>query len=82
MIALQFRQNKELKTELFNTSPKILVEASPYDVIWGIGVEEGDPDSFDENTWRGLNLLGYILTEVRDDLMCEEGLISKEEKQV
>jgi ribA/ribD-fused uncharacterized protein len=41
------------------------VEASPYDRIWGIGLAEGDPDASVKKKWRGLNLLGKALCEVR-----------------
>jgi len=73
----QFSQDEGLKEKLFSTYPKLLVEASPYDAIWGIGHDETDLDAFNKETWRGLNLLGYILTEVRDELMCKEKLIQE-----
>jgi len=45
-----------------------LVEASPYDVIWGIGLKSTDPDAQSRATWKGLNWLGEVLTKVRDTL--------------
>lgn len=45
----------------------LLVEASPYDKIWGIGLGLDSPDLQDETKWRGTNWLGQILTEVRDN---------------
>lgn len=48
---------------------KSFVEASPYDKIWGIGLEELDPDADDESKWRGQNLLGQCLNELRDGLL-------------
>lgn len=72
---LKFKQNKEHKEALFKTYPKLLVEANPYDSIWGVGLDENNPLIDDENNWKGENLLGKILTEVRDSLMKEEGLI-------
>lgn len=50
------------------TYPKTLVEASPYDRIWGIGLSENDPKAWNKLTWRGKNLLGEILTTVRERL--------------
>lgn len=47
------------------------MEASPRDNIWGIGLTEDDPRARDSNQWLGKNLLGYILTEVRDELVRE-----------
>ena len=46
---------------------KTFVEASPYDKIWGIGMEESDPEVTDETKWKGLNLLGKTLTTLRDE---------------
>ena len=48
------------------------VEASPYDRIWGIGLAEGDPDALVKKKWRGLNLLGKALCEVRSYIKWSE----------
>lgn len=79
---LQFSQNEDLKKELLKTYPKILVEASPYDTIWGIGLAAGDPRALCESKWRGLNLLGYILTIVRDNLMEQENMPNEDASMV
>lgn len=50
------------------TYSKTLVEASPYDRIWGIGLSENDPKAWNKLTWREKNLLGEILTTVRERL--------------
>ncbi|XP_071149767.1 enolase-phosphatase E1-like [Mytilus edulis] len=68
----KFSQDENLKRILLDTYPKTLVEASPYDVIWGIGLEEDDPMAWDCKTWRGQNLLGKALTKVRDELKEEK----------
>uniref|UniRef100_K1RCF7 non-specific serine/threonine protein kinase n=1 Tax=Magallana gigas TaxID=29159 RepID=K1RCF7_MAGGI len=65
----KFSQNEELKNHLFSTFPKILVEASPMDRIWGIGLSKDDKRALKKETWRGQNLLGYILTRLRDKWM-------------
>lgn len=67
----QFSQNDDLKTILFSTYPKTLVEASPFDKIWGIGLRKDDPGAWNKSTWLGKNLLGEILTRVRDKLREE-----------
>lgn len=42
-----------------------MVEASPIDRIWGIGLAHDDPRAADRTRWRGLDLLGFVLVEVR-----------------
>jgi len=64
----KFSQNEELKTFLLNTGNKVLVEASPYDRIWGIGMSSNHQDINNPAMWKGLNLLGYALMEARDQL--------------
>ena len=78
----QFSQNNRLKEKLTGTYPKILVEASPVDTIWGIGCANDDPAAWDQSTWRGKNYLGFVLTEVRDELLCDAKFITPEEKKV
>jgi len=65
---LKFSQNEKLKDFLLSTHDEILVEASPYDRIWGIGMLETDPKSQNPSLWNGENLLGFALMEVRDEL--------------
>eukprot|EP00123_Amoebidium_parasiticum_P019607 comp27685_c0_seq1/m.47175 comp27685_c0_seq1/g.47175 ORF comp27685_c0_seq1/g.47175 comp27685_c0_seq1/m.47175 type:complete len:179 (-) comp27685_c0_seq1:301-837(-) len=64
----KFGQNPHLRAALIATSPRLLVEASPYDRIWGIGLSESDARRVGKAGWKGQNLLGYILTRVREDL--------------
>jgi hypothetical protein len=67
----KFTQNEEMKQELLATGDKTLVEASPYDKIWGIGMAEDHPDVLDESKWKGTNLLGKALMIVRDKIRAE-----------
>lgn len=76
-IALQgnmakFQQNTELKTFLLTTGNKILVEASPMDSIWGIGLAQDHPDAENPAAWPGLNLLGFVLMKVRAAIVLAE----------
>jgi ribA/ribD-fused uncharacterized protein len=64
----KFSQNVELGDELLSTGNKILVEASPYDTIWGIGMGEKEPGINDPANWKGLNLLGWSIMLVRKEL--------------
>lgn len=63
---LKFSQNPELKRELLETGSRIMVECSPEDKIWGIGLDEVNENIYDESKWQGTNLLGKALMEVRD----------------
>lgn len=58
----------QLKQFIIDTGDRILVEASPYDKIWGIGLAVDDPKALDKNNWRGTNWLGEVLMKVRNDL--------------
>jgi ribA/ribD-fused uncharacterized protein len=64
----KFNQNAALKTFLINTNDRVLVEASPVDPIWGIGMASDHKDVLNPEKWKGLNLLGFALMEVRDEL--------------
>lgn len=64
----KFAQDEELKNYLLGTGENILVEASPYDKVWGIGLDAGDGNANKPERWCGLNLLGFALMEVRDRL--------------
>lgn len=61
----KFLQNPDLKEKLLATDDLVLVEASPHDTIWGIGMDENHPDATNPKKWLGLNLLGLVLMEVR-----------------
>ncbi len=63
---LKFTQHEELKTYLLSTNNRVLVEASPVDKIWGIGLSEDDENAEFPENWPGLNLLGFCLMEVRE----------------
>lgn len=65
---LKFSQHENLKGFLLSTKQRILVEASPYDHIWGIGMTAEDPRANKPAAWCGTNYLGFALMEVRDRL--------------
>jgi ribA/ribD-fused uncharacterized protein len=71
----KFTQNPEMKEQLFATYPKTLVEASPYDRIWGIGMSDFEARTTPPDKWRGTNWLGLELTSLRNDLMEAEEVI-------
>ncbi|TGE26679.1 NADAR family protein [Hymenobacter metallicola] len=64
----KFSQHPPLREFLLATGKHVLVEASPVDAIWGIGLAQDHPDAASPLTWRGLNLLGFALMAVRDEL--------------
>jgi ribA/ribD-fused uncharacterized protein len=65
---LKFRQNPPLAKWLDETGDVVLVEASPQDRIWGIGMSATDPGAKNPAAWKGQNLLGFALGEARDRL--------------
>lgn len=65
---LKFSQYPKMKEFLINTGNNIIVEASPLDRIWGIGMGADHEHTENPTLWRGQNLLGYALMEVRDQL--------------
>ena len=65
----KFTQHENLKKELLSTGNKIIVEASPFDKIWGIGLGEKDEKCNDPVEWKGQNLLGWAITLVRQELI-------------
>lgn len=63
----KFSQHRDLFRLLIDTRGTTLVEASPIDTIWGIGLVAADPRALDRTQWRGLNWLGEVETNVRND---------------
>ncbi len=66
----KFNSNPDLKNMLLDTSPNTLVEAAPNDKIWGIGLAEEDERAKKREKWLGYNLLGEILTNLREDVIA------------
>jgi len=64
----KFSQHPALRDYLLTTGDRVLVEASPVDAIWGIGLAANHPDATQPARWPGENLLGFALMEVRDQL--------------
>lgn len=71
----KFSQNLDLKKILLDTGNSILVEASPYDRIWGIGISVEDAKK--GKKWNGQNLLGNALMKVRKVIIDEYSLVEK-----
>lgn len=67
----KFRQNEKLQDILIRDRDKILVEASPYDCVWGIGMRAGAPGVLWPENWKGENLLGFAIMEARDIILKE-----------
>lgn len=71
---LKFTSHSDLKEFLLSTKDLEIVEASPYDKIWGIGMAASNPKAHDRKSWSGQNLLGEILGEVRTSIRQEGAL--------
>jgi ribA/ribD-fused uncharacterized protein len=60
-----------MKQSLMDTKDKIIVEASPYDKIWGIGLGVDNPDALDISKWQGSNWLGIAIMQVRGRILSD-----------
>lgn len=67
----KFSQNSELKKQILETGDNTIVECSPRDRKWGIGMGKNNPDAQNPDKWRGRNLLGETLMRVRAQLREE-----------
>jgi len=64
----KFTAHPELRAFLLGTGDRVLVEASPVDRVWGIGLTANDEAARDPERWRGPNLLGFALMQARHRL--------------
>jgi len=72
---LKFSQDLTLKNILMSTGDRILVEASPYDKVWGIQMDQESPDIENADNWKGLNLLGVCLMSVRSHFKLIDNIL-------
>ncbi|PAV74236.1 hypothetical protein WR25_03911 [Diploscapter pachys] len=79
-LTAKFSQNWKLREWLFLTKGTELVECSPMDQIWGIGLSIDDPGATNKKRWRGKNKLGRLLDKVREDLWESESFKEDREK--
>lgn len=64
----KFASSDDLRTYIVSTTNRVLVEASPRDTIWGVGMDRNDPNIERPSAWKGLNLLGFALMAARSRL--------------
>lgn len=64
----KFGAHDDLRAYLLSTAPRVLVEASPRDRVWGIGLGPRNPAAHTPGAWRGRNLLGFALMDARERL--------------
>ncbi|MEV5762062.1 NADAR family protein [Streptomyces tendae] len=64
----KFASDPALRAFLLGTGGRVLVEASPVDRVWGIGLAADDEAAQDPERWRGPNLLGFALMAARERL--------------
>ena len=76
----KFRQNPELRKRLERPGEEVIAECAVKDKIWGIGLSMKDEDRFCVERWKGQNLLGKILMDVRKDI--KQGNYEKKIRQV
>ena len=68
----KFTTHRDLLQQLLDTEGTTLVEASPLDTVWGIGMAADNPAATDRASWQGTNWLGEVLTRLRDMLLAEQ----------
>lgn len=68
----KFGAHPALRAYLLSTAPRVLVEASPHDAVWGVGMRASEA-ARDPARWRGENLLGFALMAARDALGAHPG---------
>jgi len=78
----KFTQNPEMLEELKFTGDKTIVEASPQDVIWGIGLKYDDPRAKDRSQWKGTNWLGEAIQRVREDIRSGKIAVESYQKKM
>ena len=64
----KFAAHPDMREFLLRTGSRVLVEASPRDRVWGIGMGARNENAENPAAWRGLNLLGFALMEARERL--------------
>jgi len=64
----KFTQNEKMRDYLLSTQDHVLAEASPRDKVWGIGLRKDHEKALNPGAWKGQNLLGFALMEVRDEI--------------
>lgn len=67
----KFQQNQDLMQKLIATGEAVLAECAVRDKVWGIGLGMNDENRFHMDKWRGQNLLGYTLMEVRKNIKSD-----------
>lgn len=68
-IYAKFTQHEQLKQLILSTDSRWIVEASPYDTVWGIGMDYLDPNIETPSAWKGTNFLGQISMRVRQNIV-------------
>lgn len=64
----KFTAHPDLRRYLLGTGDQVLVEASPVDAVWGIGLAAARPEARHPRRWPGTNLLGFALMRVREEI--------------
>ena len=70
----KFSSDPVLTKILLETDDKEIVEASPYDIIWGVGLAEDDPRILFKKSWKGKNYLGICLMNAREHLKEQQNV--------
>lgn len=74
---LKYSQHMDLRDRLLQTDNKILAEASPYDLVWGVGFRADDDQILNPDNWTGQNLLGKVLMSIRSAIKETQTILKK-----
>lgn len=74
---IKYDTHANLRKALFQTAPLTLVEASPTDMYWGVGLRGDDPKIHNRDEWPGENKFGFLLTKLRDQMLAHENYKSE-----
>ncbi len=77
----KFSQNPELKKALLDTKNKYIMEASPYDKVWGVGMGAKNKNIYDTDKWKGQNLLGKAIVSTRAYIQKMEKIVEPSVKK-
>lgn len=63
----KYAQHEKARKELLSTEEKMIGEGSA-NKVWGVGMHISDTNVIDQEKWKGFNLMGNILMQIRSEI--------------